>query len=124
MEGCVRDILAMIYAVRVQHFEDLMPGSTLPINVILDTKKYNLNLVYYGTKEDKKIHKIGRYNTYHLSPETIAGTVFKENDRMNIWASADQNKIPLLIESPVSVGSVKAILIDSKGLKYSFTNSK
>jgi hypothetical protein len=124
MEGCVRDILAMIYAVRVQHFEDLMPGSTLPINVILDTKKYNLNLVYYGTKEDKKIHKIGRYNTYHLSPETIAGTVFKENDRMNIWASADQNKIPLLIESPVSVGSVKAILIDSKGLKYSFKNSK
>ena len=124
MDGCVRDILAMIYAVRVQNFDEFKSGSKVPLNIYLDNKKYNLNLSYLGTKEDKKIHKIGRYNTYHLSPETIAGTVFKENDRMHIYASADKNKIPLLIESPVSVGSVKAILVDSKGLKYPFENQK
>lgn len=121
MTGCWRDILAMIYAVRVQNFESIKTGSQIPIHVFLDNKNYSLNLQYYGKRDEKRIHTLGKQSTYHLSPETIAGTVFKEKDRMNIWASTDQNKLPLLIESPVSVGSVKAILIRHKGLKYSST---
>ncbi|MEO5581977.1 MAG: DUF3108 domain-containing protein [Saprospiraceae bacterium] len=124
MDGCIRDILTMMYAIRVQNFDQYNSRSIIPINVFLDNKKYNLNLIYYGMIADKKIHKIGKYNTYHFSPETIPGSVFKENDRMHIWASTDQNKIPLLIESPVSVGSVKAVLIHSKGLKYPFDSSQ
>jgi hypothetical protein len=122
MDGCVRDILAIIYAIRTQKFESIKPGSSLPINVVLDTKKYNLGLNYIGTIEDKRVHKLGKYRAYHLSPQTIAGTVFNENDRMHIWASTDQNKIPLLIESPVAVGSIKAVLTNTKGLKYPFDN--
>jgi hypothetical protein len=40
---------------------------------------------------------------------------------MTVWVSDDQNRIPLLIESPVSVGSVKMVLQEYKGLKYDFT---
>ncbi len=124
LKACTRDILTMIYAVRVQNLDQYKNGSTMPINVFLEKKDYNLKLVYYGKKEDKKVYKQGKYKTHLLSPETIAGTVFKENDRMNIWASTDQNRVPILIESPVSVGSVKAVLVDHKGLKFPFENSK
>ncbi len=124
LKGCTRDILTMIYAVRVQNFDQYQKGNTLPINVFLEKKAYNLNLVYNGVREDKKIYKQGKYKTHHLSPETIAGTIFKEDDRMNIWSSSDQNRVPLLIESPVSVGSIKAVLIDYKGLKYPFEKPK
>ena len=37
---------------------------------------------------------------------------------MNVWVSDDKNKVPLLIESPVSVGSIKVVLKSYKGLKY------
>ncbi len=124
IQGCMRDVLAMVYAVRVQDFESLPNGSNFPINLFLDNKNYNLNIKYLGKREEKRIHTMGKQKAYQLSPETIAGTVFKEKDRMNIWASADQNKIPLLIESPVSVGSVKAILIKHKGLKYPFESER
>ena len=124
IQGCMRDVLAMVYAVRVQDFESLPNGSNFPINLFLDNKNYNLNIKYLGKREEKRIHTMGKQRAYQLSPETIAGTVFKEKDRMNIWASADQNKIPLLIESPVSVGSVKAILIKHKGLKYPFESER
>ena len=38
-----------------------------------------------------------------------------------VYVSDDKNRIPLLIESPVSVGSVKAVLKNYKGLKYNMT---
>ena len=70
--------------------------------------------------EDKRIHGMGKQKAIHLSPELIAGETFNADAKMHIWASADQNKIPLLIESPVSVGSIKAVLVNQKGLKYPF----
>jgi len=120
LKGCMRDLLAMVYSIRTNDFHQIKKESLLPLNIFLDNKEYNLNLVYYGVNNDKKIHKLGRYRTHHLSPQVIAGSVFKENDRMHIWASADENQVPLMIESPVSVGSVKAVLSEFKGLKYSF----
>jgi hypothetical protein len=120
LNRCMRDILAMVYSIRTNDFNQIKKETLLPLNIFLDNKQYNLNLVYYGMNNDKKIHRLGRYRTHHLSPQVIAGSVFKENDRMHIWASADENQVPLMIESPVSVGSVKAVLSEFKGLKYSF----
>ena len=37
---------------------------------------------------------------------------------MNIWVSDDENKVPLMIESPVTVGSVKAVLQSYSGLRH------
>ena len=64
---------------------------------------------------------MGRYRTHKFSPELIAGDVFKKGDEMTVYVSQDENKIPLLIESPVSVGSIKVVLKSYKGLKYDFT---
>ncbi|MCY7327202.1 MAG: DUF3108 domain-containing protein, partial [Saprospiraceae bacterium] len=61
------------------------------------------------------------YNTLKFQPDVIAGNVFKEGEGMSVWVSDDQNRIPLLIESPVSVGSVKMVLKEYWGLKYDFT---
>jgi hypothetical protein len=47
-----------------------------------------------------------------------------EGASMKIWASADGNKVPLMIESPVSVGTVKVVLKSWKNLKYDTTAKK
>ena len=53
-------------------------------------------------------------------PQVVAGNVFKENTAMSVYVSNDGNKIPILIESPVSVGSIKAVLKDYNGLRHNF----
>ena len=53
-----------------------------------------------------------------IYPDVVAGNVFKDGNQMTLWVSDDANKLPLLIESPISVGSVKAVLKSYKGLKY------
>ena len=45
-----------------------------------------------------------------VSPDLIAGNVFKEGSQMMIWVTNDSNRIPVMVETPVKVGSIKAVL--------------
>ena len=67
------------------------------------------------------MHGMGRYRTLVFEPDVIAGNVFKDGDKMKMYVSNDANKIPLQIESPISVGSVKMVLKSYKGLRFPFT---
>ncbi len=71
-----------------------------------------------GKESRKRIKGLGMCNTMVFAPQMIIGEVFTEEDGMQVWVSDDQNKIPLMIESPISVGSVKVILSKWTGLKY------
>ena len=88
------------------------------MKIFMDKKPWELKMTYKGKASNKKIKGLGRYDALVISPELITGDVFPEGSEMKVYASDDENRIPLLIESPVSVGSVKAILKSYSGLKY------
>ena len=69
----------------------------------------------------QKIKGSGKFMTHVFQPQLIAGEVFKEKDQMSIYISVDSNQVPVLIESPLSVGKMKAVLMDYKGLRYPLT---
>lgn len=117
MDDCMHDVLSVIYHTRNLDFSTIPQGSTVPANIFLDDEKYNIGFKYVG-KETKKVKKLGKVNAIVLKPQLVAGYVFEDDTEMTIWASDDGNKLPLMIESPVSVGSVKAVLKDYKNLRY------
>lgn len=121
IDNCMHDMLSIVYYYRNVNFDNLTPGQKFPIKVFLDTETYPLKVHYKGKEADKKIKGLGRFKTIQFSPQVVAGEVFKEGTEMNIWVTDDKNRIPVLIESPVSVGSVKAVLKSYKGLKYDMT---
>ncbi|RYD61113.1 MAG: DUF3108 domain-containing protein [Verrucomicrobiaceae bacterium] len=43
---------------------------------------------------------------------------------MTVWVSNDANKIPVRIESPISVGSVKVDMMGYKNLRYPLSSLK
>jgi len=116
---CMHDMISIIYYVRNMNFDHLRVGESIPIDVFLE-EQYPLKVRILGKNEEKRIKGLGKYKTHHFSPEVVAGEVFNEDTQMSIWVSADQNKIPLMIESPVSVGQVKVVLKSYKGLRYNF----
>ncbi len=120
IDNCMHDILSIIYYTRNVDFNDLQAGSAFPIKIFMDKEVWPLRVKFQGREKDKKIKGLGRINTIKFSPEVISGFVFGEGAEMTVWASDDENKIPLMIESPVSVGSVKAVLKEYKGLRYNF----
>jgi Protein of unknown function (DUF3108) len=116
----VFDVLSSMYYLRTIDFSSKSAGANVPFSIFMDQAEYPLKMSYKGRDPKKRAHNMGRYKTLKFTPDVIAGNVFTEDTKMTVWVSDDQNRIPIQIESPVSVGSVKVVLKSYKNLKYPF----
>lgn len=121
VQDCVHDVLSSLYNLRNYDFSDKQAGHSIPFRIFMDKEEFPLKMRYLGKEAKKKVYGMGKYDTMKFQPDVIAGEVFNEDAKMTVWVSDDQNRIPLLIETPVSVGSVKMVIKEYWGLKYDFT---
>lgn len=117
IDPCTLDLLSVMYSLRNTKVDNYSPGDFLDIVMFMDEEKFPIHVIY-EKQEDKKIKDLGKFPSLKIKPELIVGNIFKEGDVMNIWVSDDENKVPLLIESPISIGSVKAVLKSYSGLRH------
>lgn len=118
---CMHDLISVIYHTRNFEYEKFNKGQEFPIKIFMDTEVWPLKVRYKGRYKNLTVKGMGKYKAFKFSPDVISGEVFKEGTHMDIWVSDDSNRIPIYIESPVSVGSVKIVLKDFKGLKHPFS---
>ncbi len=116
---CVQDVLSSIYYARNIDFNKYKPGDRIPFSMFIDDKTYNLYIRYLGKEKIKT--KYGRFNAIKFKPLLIEGTIFKGGEKMTVWVSDDANKIPVRIESPISVGSVKVDMMGYKNTRHKLT---
>ena len=117
LDDCKHDILSILYYMRNLDFEKYAPGDEIPVSLLIDNEHWDLTAIYMG-KEVKKIRGKGKFNTIRFRPQLIKSHAFDGDEVMDIYVSDDANRIPLLIESPISVGSIKAVLVDHEGLSH------
>lgn len=117
---CIHDVISILYHVRNMNFDMLDAGDSFPVDIYLE-KKYPLDVTIMEKDKKQKVRGIGKFMTHVFQPQLIAGEVFKEKDQMTIYMSADSNRVPVLIESPLTVGKIKAFLYHYRGLKYDLT---
>lgn len=116
-DGCTYDIVSILYQLRTLDLDDLKEGEKVPINIFFDEEQYDLYVKYLG-KEEINVKGQGKYYTHKVSPLLIKGGTFEDVDKMTIYVTADDNKLPVLIESPIRVGSIKAVIHSANNLKY------
>jgi hypothetical protein len=116
-QGCVHDIVSLIYYARNLNPDNYKKGDRVPIKVFMDKQTYAINVHFKGKEAKKDIKESGVYKTYKFSPEMATGSTFGEGEKMIVYCSDDKNRVPVLIESPLSVGSVKVILAKTEGLR-------
>lgn len=114
---CVQDMVSILYFVRNLNYDELDNKTIVPVEIFFDKEFYPLKMEV-NKREKKKVKGLGKFKTIKLIPEAVDGHVFDEDTKMDVWISDDQNKIPLLIESPLTIGSAKAVLIRHEGLRY------
>jgi hypothetical protein len=115
---CGFDILTSIYRLRcMADPEFFIPKKRIEIPVRMDDGEYSVYLTYIG-KVRIKLHNIGQYNAHEFHITMVEGNVFKRGDVLKLWISDDKNRIPLLVESPIKVGYVKAILKSAESTRF------
>lgn len=118
--NCVQDVLSSIYYARNIDFDKYQPGDKIPFSMFMDNEVFNLYIRYVG-KETLKT-KYGRFKTIKFKPLLVKGTLFEGGEKMTVWVSDDRNKIPVRIESPIVVGTVKVDMMGYENLRHPLTS--
>jgi hypothetical protein len=120
MPFCTFDVLSLVYYSRNLDFSGLEVNDTIPVSAVIDNELFNLYIRYLGkdTLETKYGHV---YNCIKFSALLVEGTIFKGGEDLFIWVTDDKNRIPILIEAKILIGSVKALLSGTEGLRNKMT---
>jgi hypothetical protein len=117
---CTQDVLSAIYFARNINYNKYSAGDRIHFSMFLDDKLYSLHIKYCG--KEKITTKMGTYNAIKIVPLLIQGTMFDGGEKMIVWVSDDMNHVPLRVESPILVGSIKVDLIEYSNLRNPFSS--
>jgi Protein of unknown function (DUF3108) len=122
MPDCIQDVISAVYSARNINFDNYKKDDKIPFKMFLDNEIYDMYIRYLG-KEDIKT-KFGKFRAIKFKPLLVKGTIFEGGEKMTVWVSDDANHIPLRVESPIVIGSVKMDMMGYGGLKYPLSSLK
>ncbi len=115
----VQDMVSAFYYLRNNYStKNIKEGDEVSLNMFFDSENFNFKLRYLGRETLNT--KFGKVKCLLFRPIVLAGRVFKEEESLTLWVSADENKIPLRLKADLAVGSLRADLDEFKGLKHPF----
>ena len=117
LPACAFDVLTAIYFCRNIDFSTYEPGEKIPLTMIIDDGIYDLFIRYHG-KETIETRTREVYNCINFSVLLVEGTIFQGGEDLHVWVTDDQNRLPVLVEAKILIGSVKAVLQSAKNLRH------
>lgn len=118
--NCIQDVLSSVYYARNIDFTKYNPDDRIPFDMFLDNEVQHLYIRYLG-KEDIKT-KYGKFHAIKFKPLLVKGTLFSGGEKMTVWVSDDANHVPLRIESPIVVGTIKVDMMLYSNLRHKLTS--
>ncbi|MEI6899695.1 MAG: DUF3108 domain-containing protein [Bacteroidota bacterium] len=113
---CTFDMLSAVYFTRTMDLTSMERDKKIPVNVVIDENLYDIFFKFLG-KEIIETNDGQRYRCNKFSARMVQGTIFKGDEDVLVWITDDENKIPVLVEAKIIVGTVKACLKEVKGLR-------
>lgn len=117
LDDCRLDVLSAVYYARNINYDLYNAGDKIPVKLIIDHEFYEIYIRYLG-KEIIQNRSGKKYRCHKMSALLIEGTIFKGGEDLVVWVTADRNKIPIMAEAKILIGSVKVYLTGYEGLKY------
>ena len=88
------------------------------IDMFFDSENYKLKIRYLSTEIINT--NFGKVLCYKIQPYVQSGRVFKKNESLTMWITADMNRIPIRIKADLIVGSVRVDLESFSNLNNPF----
>lgn len=116
VSACIQDVLSAIYYARNINYDQYKPGEKIPFDMFIDGEVHHLYIRYMGRETIST--KYGTFKTIKIRPLLVEGTIFRGGEKMDIYVTDDQNLVPVRINSPILVGSIKVDMMGFSGLKH------
>ncbi len=114
---CTFDVLTVIYYSRNIDFSKYNVNDKIPLSMVIDNELFNLYIRYLG-KEVIETRDNEKYRCIKFTALLVEGALFSGGEEMTVWVTDDDNKIPVVVEAKILVGSIKTFLIETKGLRH------
>lgn len=111
----VRDIVAGFMYLRVIDFSKYKVKDTLTVSGFFEDKDYQFKIIYYG-KETVETD-LGKIRCHKLIPIMPANTLFRGENSVIAWISADKNQVPIKVDARMFIGHAGTELVSFRGLK-------
>ncbi len=105
----VQDALSSFYYTR---FQALPIGGSIVFDYHASRKSVPLQVRVLG-RERVQV-PAGTFDCVAIEPTLKAGGIFKNNGRLVIWITDDERRMPVLMRSKLTIGSISVMLVDAK----------
>ncbi len=112
IKDCTYDVLSAIYYARNIDFSNRKVGDKIPLRLYLSDSMYSVYIRYLGKETIKT--RFGQFQTIKFRPLLIEGTIFRGGEKMDVWVSDDDKRIPVMVNTPILVGNIRVLLSDMK----------
>ena len=114
-----QDMVSVFYYLRnFFRIDDLDKNNEITIDMFFDSENYSLKIKYLSTEIINT--NFGKILCHKIQPYVQSGRVFKKDESLTMWISADKNRIPMRIKADLIVGSIRIDLDSFSNLNHPF----
>ena len=111
----VQDLVSGIFFIRTLDYSNRKIGEQINVKGFFDSEVFDMTVTYRGRETVET--KAGTFRCIRLSPKMPPNKIFKGENAIGVYLSDDENKIPVLVQAEMFVGSVKLDLYEYRGLR-------
>jgi len=118
----VQDIVSGVYYLRTLNLDRYKIGDQIHLKGFFDEEIFDFTVVFRGRELVET--KAGKIRAFKLIPKMPDNKLFAGPNAISVYLSDDKNKIPVLIQAEMLVGSVKIDLYKASGLRYKLNTAQ
>ena len=116
------ELVSGFYYLRTINFDRMRVGDVVRMPGYFDGDNFVLDVVYKGRETVET--KAGDVRTFKLVPKMPNNKLFRGENAISVFLSDDGNKIPVLFQAEMFVGTVKVDMVSYRGLKWRLNMAK
>ena len=111
-----QDMLSALFYARTFNKEEIKKKNSFFVPIFMDEENYFLEVSYLNNEMIET--EFGKVDCMVFKPKMQEGRVFEDGEEMKIWISNDKNHLLMKVETKIWAGTIKAVLVDYKELKF------
>jgi hypothetical protein len=118
--NCIQDVVSQFYYTRNINFDAYKVNDKIPYDLFIGGDVEHMYFRYLGRETIKT--RYGKFKCIKIKPLLLKSSQFEGGEKMTVYISDDQNRLPIRVESGISVGSVKVDMMMYNNLRYPLTS--